>query len=53
MPLDLNELEAEVLALPAAQRSYLAERLRASLDGVEEPEVPVEPEARAPGSERA
>jgi len=42
MPLDLNELEAAVLSLPADQRSYLAERLRASLDSVDELEVPVE-----------
>ena len=42
MPLNLNEIEAVVLALPPDQRSYLVERLRASLDGVDEPEVPVE-----------
>ncbi len=39
MPLDLNELEAAVLALPPDQRKYLAERLRASLGDVDEPEV--------------
>ena len=42
MPQDLNELEAAVLALPAEQRSYLAERLRVSLDEMDEPEVPAE-----------
>jgi putative addiction module component (TIGR02574 family) len=44
MPLDLNELEDAVLALPPEQRSYLMDRLQASLDALEEPEVPVEME---------
>lgn len=42
MPLDLNELEAAVLALPPEQRGYLAERLLASLDDeteLDDPEV--------------
>jgi len=42
MPLGLKELEAAVMALPPEQRSYLAERLRASVDSVDEPEVPAE-----------
>lgn len=44
MPLDLNELEDAVLALPPEQRRYLMDRLQASLDALEEPEVPVEME---------
>jgi len=42
MRVDWSELEAAALALPPEQRDYLAERLRASLDSVDEPEVPVE-----------
>lgn len=44
MLLDVNELEVAVLALPPDQRSYLIERLQESLDGLDEPDVPVEME---------
>jgi hypothetical protein len=40
MPLDLNELEAAVLALPPEQRGRIAKRLLASLDNECDPEHP-------------
>jgi hypothetical protein len=44
MPLDLNELEDAVLALPPERRGYLLDRLLASLDDVADSTDPKEVE---------